>query len=284
MAEPAWLSRFRALALSLPEATQEPHFDRPSFRVRRKIFATLWEADGKAMLKLTPEQQDDYVQVHPRTIQPVHGTWGAQGATLVNLTGKSSATPSLLRELVTLAWRNTAPRSLHGPSSSSAHQPINPSTPAQQLNSFIARFDPPIARLARSALARLRSLARGASEMVYDNAYALVIGFAPNDRPSDAIFSIAVFPKKVVLCFIWGATLPDPDNILKGGGNQVRNIHLESARTLDDPRVLTLIRLAKEQSDPPLDPTRRGTLAIRAISKNQRPRRGAPKASRKSKK
>jgi hypothetical protein len=32
------LSQVRRFALSLPETTEEPHFDRTSFRVRGKIF------------------------------------------------------------------------------------------------------------------------------------------------------------------------------------------------------------------------------------------------------
>jgi hypothetical protein len=34
------LSQVRAYALTLPDVTEEPHFDRTSFRVRGKIFAT----------------------------------------------------------------------------------------------------------------------------------------------------------------------------------------------------------------------------------------------------
>jgi hypothetical protein len=34
----------RALALGLPGATEQDHHGRPSFRVRGKIFATLWDA------------------------------------------------------------------------------------------------------------------------------------------------------------------------------------------------------------------------------------------------
>jgi hypothetical protein len=35
----------RALALSLPEAVEQDHHGRPSFRVRGKIFATLWNEE-----------------------------------------------------------------------------------------------------------------------------------------------------------------------------------------------------------------------------------------------
>lgn len=38
MTEPEQARRF---ALSLPEATEEPHFDKASFRVRGRIFATV---------------------------------------------------------------------------------------------------------------------------------------------------------------------------------------------------------------------------------------------------
>jgi hypothetical protein len=34
----------RRLALDLPEAVEKDHHGRPSFRVREKIFATLWSA------------------------------------------------------------------------------------------------------------------------------------------------------------------------------------------------------------------------------------------------
>jgi hypothetical protein len=35
----------RALALSLPEATEQDHHGRPSFHVRGRIFATLWSEE-----------------------------------------------------------------------------------------------------------------------------------------------------------------------------------------------------------------------------------------------
>jgi hypothetical protein len=43
---------FRELALSFPESVEAPHFDRASFRVRGKVFATI-APDGKSgLLKL----------------------------------------------------------------------------------------------------------------------------------------------------------------------------------------------------------------------------------------
>ena len=80
--------------------------------------------------------------------------------------------------------------------------------------------------------------------MVYDNYNALAIGFGPTERPSQAIFSIAVFPKWVSLFFLQAQGLPDPDHILQGSGKRARHIRLPSAATLDEMSVKTLMQEA----------------------------------------
>jgi len=57
-------------------------------------------------------------------------------------------------------------------------------TPAQQLASFLRKYDPAVASVARGALARLRKRLPGATELVYDNYNALAIGFGPSQRAS----------------------------------------------------------------------------------------------------
>ncbi len=109
---PARLTRFRRFALSLPEVTEQDHWGRPSFRVNKRIFATLWPDDGKAMIKLTPDQQDELVEAHPAVMSPVPGGWGLQGATFVRLTGKGAAKVSLLKSSLLIAWKNAASKSL----------------------------------------------------------------------------------------------------------------------------------------------------------------------------
>jgi hypothetical protein len=147
-----------------------------------------------------------------------------------------------------------------------------PPTPASQLRSFLDRFSPEIAALARAARAKLRKRLPGAIEMVYDNYNALVIGFSPTERPSDAILSVVIFPKRVSICFIQGKHLPDPDGVLVGGGNQVRFVRLdEDAGILDTPPLRALIAEAVDFGETPF--RGRGQLVIRAIAKKQRPRR-----------
>jgi hypothetical protein len=84
-------------------------------------------------------------------------------------------------------------------------------SPAAQLDAFLDKFTPDIAAQARIALRRMRARLPGALELVYDNYNALAIGFSPTDRTSDAIFSIALFPRWVSLFFLLNGTrLRDP--------------------------------------------------------------------------
>ncbi len=100
-------------------------------------------------------------------------------------------------------------------------------TPEKQLDEFIARFTPEVAHCARAALAKVRKLCPGATELVYDNYNALAIGFAPCERSSEAIFSIALYPRWVNFFFLQGRWLPDPDRLLQGKGSTVRHIFAE---------------------------------------------------------
>ncbi len=148
----------------------------------------------------------------------------------------------------------------------------------QQLESFLAKYDPDVAAFARRALAKMRKLIPGAVEMVYDNYNWLVIGFSPTERPSEAIFSLVLPPGRVTLCFLQGAGLPDPAKRLQGSGNVVRNIRLYNsgepdARVLDDPEVLALINVALNRAKVPMPDQARRKLIIRAVAARQRPRR-----------
>lgn len=157
-------------------------------------------------------------------------------------------------------------------------------SPAKQLEGFIAKFDPPVAKLIRSIRAALRRRFPTAFELVYDNYNFFVIGYCSTERPTDCIVSLAAQAKGVSLCFIHGATLPDPDGILEGIGQQTRFIRLASAARLSDPNVEGLIRAAIAQAKTPLAKTILGHTIIRSISAKQRPRRTRnntkPKAAR----
>jgi len=101
---------FRKLALSLPEAEEDEHMGHPDFRVGGKIFATLGAPDKEwGMVKLTPEEQSEFVRAEPEVFKPVKGGWGRRGATNVLLKAGTTAT---VRPALLAAWRNTAPKKL----------------------------------------------------------------------------------------------------------------------------------------------------------------------------
>jgi hypothetical protein len=147
-------------------------------------------------------------------------------------------------------------------------------TAARQIASFLAKYDRKIAADARASRTRLRKMIPGGIEFVYDNYNALVFGFGPTERPSEAVLSLAIMPRWVTLCFLKGANLRDPKKMLNGSGSIVRNIHLLSPRHLEDRDVRHLIDQAILGARPSFTgkPGKQQTV-IKSISVKQRPRR-----------
>jgi hypothetical protein len=146
----------------------------------------------------------------------------------------------------------------------------------EQLDRFLDAFTPEIARMARRALAKMRKRLPNAVEMIYDNYNALACGFGPTEKTSEAIFSIAVFPKNVNFFFLQGAGLPDPKGLLQGEGNVVRYIRLDDEKTLDRADVKALMTTALEMAAVPIDKKGQYKLVIKSVSAKQRPRRPDP--------
>jgi hypothetical protein len=144
---------------------------------------------------------------------------------------------------------------------------------AKQLATFVGKFSPTDQRLIRAIRRALRTRFPTANELVYDNYNFFVIGYCPTERPSDAIISMAARANGVGLCFIHGAKLPDPNNLLQGSGGQTRFIRLESPQVLDRPEVKNLLAAAVAQSKTPFPAAGRGKLIIRSVSAKQRPRK-----------
>jgi hypothetical protein len=142
-----------------------------------------------------------------------------------------------------------------------------------QLRNFIHKFEPEHQAIIRAARKALRKRFPTATELAYDNYNFLVIGFGPNERPSDCIVSIAAAANGVGLCFIRGASLPDPAKVLLGSGKQTRFVRLPKAEVLQQRAVQTLLTVAADRAKTPLPESGRGRLIIRSVSAKQRPRR-----------
>jgi hypothetical protein len=147
------------------------------------------------------------------------------------------------------------------------------SSAAKQVAGFIAKFDPSIAKLTRSCRAELKRRYPAAIELVYDNYNALAIGYSPTEKTSDVVFSLAVYARGVNLYFMYGRSLPDPNGLLQGSGNQGAFIRLESVNTLAEPKVNGLIDSAVKAQRPTFAAQGRGYTIVKSISAKQRPRR-----------
>ena len=154
---------------------------------------------------------------------------------------------------------------------------VEPGSAEEQLQGFIDKFEPKHRATIRAARKALRKRFPTANELVYDNYNFFVIGFGPNERPSDCFVSIAAAANGVGLCFIHGASLPDPAKVLSGSGKQTRFVRLPSAAVLKQPEVGALLTLAAERARVPLPRSGSGKLIIRSVSAKQRPRRKTAK-------
>lgn len=144
-----------------------------------------------------------------------------------------------------------------------------------QLDGFLAKYDPAIEGLARALMTRMNVRLPGATRIVYDNFAGLVIGYGADDKASKAILSLLVVPRWVTLCFLQGALLDDPAGVLRGDGNQVRNIRMLAVGDFDHPTIEPLIAQAIANSERPMPDKGPGPLIIKSVSVKQRLRRPA---------
>lgn len=97
----------RQLALALPEVEEHDHWGKPSFRIRKKIFATPWEKERRTVLKLPLSEQTAVAAAQPEVFS--YGPWQHQGWTFVEL---AKVDAEMFRRLLSTAWCNVAPKRL----------------------------------------------------------------------------------------------------------------------------------------------------------------------------
>jgi hypothetical protein len=99
----------RKLALAFNEVTEKPHFEKASFWVNKKIFATLDIKNKKAVIKLSPVDQSVFCSFDKSIIYPVPGKWGLHGWTMIELKLIKKA---MLQDALTIAYCTVAPERL----------------------------------------------------------------------------------------------------------------------------------------------------------------------------
>jgi predicted DNA-binding protein (MmcQ/YjbR family) len=100
---------FQRLAMALPEVEEAPHFDKISFRIRKKIFATLDVSNKRVCMKLSDIDQSVFSAKDKVIVYPVPNKWGKLGWTFFEL---SKVNKSLCMDALQTAYCQVAPKLL----------------------------------------------------------------------------------------------------------------------------------------------------------------------------
>ena len=104
------IAQVRRFALSLPEATEEPHFHYASFRVHGKIFATLPPEGEHLHVFVAEEERQVALALDSAFVEKLH--WGKK---VVGLrVALARAKPRVVERLLAQSWAHKAPRDLVG--------------------------------------------------------------------------------------------------------------------------------------------------------------------------
>jgi hypothetical protein len=140
----------------------------------------------------------------------------------------------------------------------------------QHLAKSLSRFSPEVVDLAQAVLQRLDRQLPGATRFLYDKANALVVGYGPNDRASDAVLSIGVYRRWVNLYFLDGAELEDTEHLLQGSGTRVRFFRVQRVQDLDGPGLRGLIQQALQSAHPRIPRAPGGRFIIKSVRATRR--------------
>lgn len=101
-------SEVKKWALALPETIELPHFEKTSFRVAKKIFATVDTKNQKVVVKLN--EVDQSVFSSGKTgIYPLSNAWGKQGWTMIDM---KKVRKTLFKDALRTSYNEVAPKRL----------------------------------------------------------------------------------------------------------------------------------------------------------------------------
>lgn len=98
----------RTFALSLPEATEAPHFHYASFRVRGKIFVTVPPEETHIHVFVPDPEREVALTLYPEFVEKL--LWG--GKVVGVRVRLNDAEPDAVQQLIRQAWIAKAPKQL----------------------------------------------------------------------------------------------------------------------------------------------------------------------------
>jgi hypothetical protein len=122
--------------------------------------------------------------------------------------------------------------------------------PDPEYRRLLGRYAPGIQKLALSTRRLILEEAPEASELIYE-VYTIADHFTFTGRAGDAFVFTTAHANWVNLGFNFGALLPDPDSLLRGGGKWIRHVRIAQAADLDAPGVRELVRAAIARAERP---------------------------------
>lgn len=145
--------------------------------------------------------------------------------------------------------------------------------PLTDLLKFLKPFDKEVQEIALKLREFVLDIFPNTNELIYDNYNALAIGYSLSDKQKEMFCHIAVYSKHVNIGFDRGVDLDDPNQILKGTGNRIRHITVESFKTFQKSYVKTLLKqahkLALDTTDKKIQTTI-GQSIVKSISANKK--------------
>lgn len=99
----------RALSMDFDQVVEEPHHEITSFRVGKKIYATLNEPEKRMTVRLTALDQDVFCSFDKNVIYPVPNAWAKYGWTNINL---KTIRKEMLKDILTVSYCTVAPKKL----------------------------------------------------------------------------------------------------------------------------------------------------------------------------
>lgn len=96
------IAGFKKIALSFSGVVEQPHFEKTSFRVRKKIFATLSGENQRACVKLSEIDQSVFCAFDKTIIYPVDNKWGKHGWTNIEL---RKIDKNMLQDILNCAYK-----------------------------------------------------------------------------------------------------------------------------------------------------------------------------------
>lgn len=141
------------------------------------------------------------------------------------------------------------------------------------LKNALSEYTPEIAALGEALISKARRRLPGANMLIYDNYNALVAAFSANDKQGGIVLSVTLYPRWVSLFFPKGASLHDPEGLLKGSGKSIRHVVIKEQEQFDQGPVNDLIEQAISSADPQVPEGVPGYVIVKSVASKKRSRR-----------